>query len=224
MTDLSKPLTRIEQYLAGIAGVLGAVPETPLTRIEAYLKACYDGISGVAAKAAENLAAAYDPEGSYTAGDYVTHEGTLYMALADSAEPAGEWVPEDWEAKTVTSVPVPFKLHSSVTDKGTRVVYNPLTGFLYVHLNVYCTVAMSSSASIMTLTFTGDLGYSTDETRSGYVTASRVKDDSSYGNSTMFVYKQKDTETSVIRLRNASTSAIAATSTLCADFIINLKG
>ena len=133
MGDLSNPLTRIEQYLAGIAGVLEAVPETPLTRIEEYLKACYENISSVAEQtaeeAAENLAAPYDSEGSYTAGDYVTYEGKLYKALADSAEPAGDWVPEDWTLSPVMPVvrslelePVEFSLPADdYTDIATSV-------------------------------------------------------------------------------------------------------
>lgn len=97
MSDLSNPITRIENYLAGIAGVLGAIPNQPITRVEEYLEAIYNSVSGISEKMAENLADEYDATATYSTDDYVTYNGVLYKALADSTDPAGEWDAEGWE-------------------------------------------------------------------------------------------------------------------------------
>ena len=117
MSELNNPLTREEQYLAGIAGELEAVPEIPITRIEKYLKAIFDNV-GNAETAIENtsnsIADEYDSTKTYATGDYVMHDNTLY-SCSTAIETAEEWNSEHWTIVTVSdSIPKISPIYSII--------------------------------------------------------------------------------------------------------------
>ena len=89
------PLSRNEQYLNRIATGGGELPEMPLSRIEQYL----DYIANHGGGTEGVVSYGYDPDTSYTAGQYAIYGGKLYKATADTT---GEFDPTKWQETVVT--------------------------------------------------------------------------------------------------------------------------
>ena len=96
-----EPITREEQYLANIAGDDVQIPSKPLTRVEAYLARVVENVADNADLSA--IAPDYaDLEFPVSEGDICAYEKKLYCAKQDISTEE-EWDSTHWDETTVAA-------------------------------------------------------------------------------------------------------------------------